>query len=66
MSGIGNIEFVQPWYEYLPHGGGNVVSLFGAGGKTSLLGACARVYLQSGNMPVRFLWRVFEHEGLLG
>ncbi len=24
-----------------------------------------RVYLQSGNMPVRFLRRVFEHEGLL-
>lgn len=24
-----------------------------------------RIYLQSGNMPVRFLRRVFEHEGLL-
>ncbi len=24
-----------------------------------------RVYLESGNMPVRWLWRVFRHEGLL-
>ena len=24
-----------------------------------------RVYLESGNMPVRWLWRVFVHEGLL-
>jgi len=24
-----------------------------------------RIYLQSGNMPVRFLRRVFEHQGLL-
>ena len=24
-----------------------------------------RIYLESGNMPVRWLWRVFRHEGLL-
>ncbi len=43
--------FLPTWHEFLPRAGGHIVSLFGAGGKTSLLLACAEVYRDEG-VPV--------------
>jgi probable selenium-dependent hydroxylase accessory protein YqeC len=41
-------RFLQPWSAFLPRDGGHVVSLFGGGGKTSLLRIFARVYRDLG------------------
>jgi len=39
-----NFQFLQPWHAFLPREGGHVISLFGGGGKTSLLAAWSQVY----------------------
>ncbi|PID80136.1 putative selenium-dependent hydroxylase accessory protein YqeC [bacterium DOLZORAL124_64_63] len=46
-----NFSFVDPWHLYLPREGGHVVGFAGSGGKTSLMGACAR-QLQGEGVPV--------------
>lgn len=42
---------LQPWHAFLPREGGHVVALYGSGGKTSLLRACAEVLAAEG-VPV--------------
>ena len=41
-------EFLQPWHEFFPREGGHVVSLFGGGGKTSLLAVLTALYAAEG------------------
>jgi probable selenium-dependent hydroxylase accessory protein YqeC len=44
-------QFLNPWHRFLPHDGGHVISLFGGGGKTSLMLSMASVYLEL-NVPI--------------
>lgn len=44
-------QFLQPWHQFLPRGGGYIVTLFGGGGKTSLLAHLAAFYHGAG-IPV--------------
>jgi len=44
-------RFLQPWHDFLPREGGHVLSVFGGGGKTSLLAALTECYLRAG-IPV--------------
>ena len=44
-------EFLEPWHLFLPRGGGHVVSVFGGGGKTTILKAFAGI-LEAEGVPV--------------
>jgi probable selenium-dependent hydroxylase accessory protein YqeC len=44
-------QFLQPWHAFLPREGGHVISVFGGGGKTSLLAAWTGFYREE-KIPV--------------
>ena len=43
-----DFSFLDIWHEFLPREGGHVVAFMGAGGKSTLLQACAAVYAAEG------------------
>jgi probable selenium-dependent hydroxylase accessory protein YqeC len=44
-------QFVQPWHDFLPREGGHVITVFGSGGKTSLIAVLVNFYRSEG-IPV--------------